>query len=55
MNQRIDAVFESGNFRPAAVVNLVEGQCVSLNVETETAASDDLNDARDLLDNEFMA
>jgi predicted DNA-binding antitoxin AbrB/MazE fold protein len=35
MNQRIDAVFENGVFRPDTPVNIADGQRVSLNVESQ--------------------
>jgi len=54
MIQRIDAIYENGVFRPQTPVNIGEGQRVSLNVETQSARSDDLSDIVDLLDIEFM-
>jgi predicted DNA-binding antitoxin AbrB/MazE fold protein len=54
MNQRIDAVFENGVFRPEAPVNLADGERVSLSVESRPAATDDLSDVDDLLDAEFI-
>jgi predicted DNA-binding antitoxin AbrB/MazE fold protein len=59
MNQRVDAIFENGVFRPETVVNIRNGERVSLNVESKgTSASDlnddDLSDVGDLLDAEFM-
>ncbi|MFL5330213.1 MAG: antitoxin family protein [Gemmataceae bacterium] len=54
MNQRIDAVFENGVFRPEQPVNIPNGQRVSLNVQSSDSATDDLNDVMDLLDLEFM-
>ena len=53
MNQRIDAVFEKGVFRPEIPVNIPEGERVSLRIETEPIATDDLSDVADLLDFEF--
>lgn len=55
MNQRVDAIFENGVFRPEVPVNMANGQRVSLNVETTPAPADDLRDVADLLDAEFMA
>jgi len=54
MSQRVEAVFENGVFRPQVPVALAEGQRVSLNVEPQPAAADDLSDVQDLLDLEFM-
>ncbi|HEY2414077.1 MAG TPA: antitoxin family protein [Pirellulaceae bacterium] len=54
MNQRIDAIFEKGIFRPEVPVHIAEGQRVSLNVESPSAALDDIRDVKDLLDAEFM-
>jgi len=53
MDQRIDAVFESGVFRPDVPVNIPNGQRVSLVVELRSD-TDELRDVRDLLDTEFM-
>jgi predicted DNA-binding antitoxin AbrB/MazE fold protein len=54
MNQRIDAVFENGIFRPETPVNFVNGQRVSLSIESDAGASDDLGDVQDLLDSDFI-
>lgn len=54
MNQRIDAIFENGVFRPETPVNIADGQRVSLDVEPKMVAGDELHDVRDLLDREFM-
>jgi predicted DNA-binding antitoxin AbrB/MazE fold protein len=54
MSQRIEAVFENGIFRPQSPVAIAEGQRVSLNVESQPIAADDLSDVQDLLDLEFM-
>ena len=54
MNQRIDAIFENGVFRPETPVNIPNGERVSLNVESKNVSADDLSDARDLLDTEFV-
>jgi predicted DNA-binding antitoxin AbrB/MazE fold protein len=54
MNQRVDAVFENGVFRPESPVNIPNGERVSLNVESKDMSADDLSDVRDLLDTEFM-
>jgi len=54
MNQRIDAIFENGVFRPEEPVNIANGERVSLNVESKTEPVDDLSDVADLLDFEFM-
>ena len=54
MSQRIDAIFESGVFRPEFPVNIPNGQRVSLDVEFQSPCTDDLNDIQDLLDIEFM-
>jgi predicted DNA-binding antitoxin AbrB/MazE fold protein len=55
MNERIDAIFENGVFRPEVPVNLANGQRVSLSVEARPTATDDLGDLGDLLDVEFTA
>jgi len=54
MNQRIDAIFENGVFRPEAPLDIADGQRVLLNVEAKSVATDDLSDVQDLLDTEFM-
>ena len=35
-------------------VNFVNGQCVSLSIESDAGASDDLGDVQDLLDSDFI-
>jgi len=55
MNERIDAIYENGVFRPQVPVNIVNGQRVSLDVEAKSVAMDDLADVADLLDERFMA
>ncbi len=54
MNQRIDAIFENGVFRPEVPVQIANGQRVLLNVEPKGALIDELRDIGDLLDLEFM-
>jgi predicted DNA-binding antitoxin AbrB/MazE fold protein len=54
MNQRMDAIFENGVFRPAIPVDIPDGEHVSLNVETHHDPANDLSDVKDLLDVEFM-
>ena len=54
MNQRIDAIFENGVFRPEVPVNIPDGERVSLHVGPRVVADDDLSDVADLLDFEFM-
>ncbi|MBI2823335.1 MAG: antitoxin family protein [Planctomycetia bacterium] len=54
MNQRIDAIFENGVFRPENPVQLANGQRVSLNVESPPTQVGDLANVEDLLDDEFM-
>jgi len=55
MNQRIDAIFENGVFRPVVPVNLASGEHVSLNIESQTALSGGFENIKDLLDVEFIA
>lgn len=54
MNQRIDAIFENGVFRPEVPVNIANGERVSLDVEVQPSRTDDLSDVQDLLDVEFI-
>jgi len=54
MSYRIDAIFENGVFRPEAPVNIPNGERVSLDVERQTVADDDLADVQDLLDSEYI-
>jgi predicted DNA-binding antitoxin AbrB/MazE fold protein len=50
MNQRIDAIFENGVFRPEVPVHILNGQRVRLDVEAQLVTRDDLRDVQDLLD-----
>jgi predicted DNA-binding antitoxin AbrB/MazE fold protein len=54
MSERIDAIFENGVFRPEVPVNIANGERVSLDFETKSASTDDLDDVGDLLDVEFV-
>jgi predicted DNA-binding antitoxin AbrB/MazE fold protein len=50
MDQRIDAIFENGVFRPEVPVNLANGERVSLSVESRKAAyAPSLDEVRELL------
>jgi len=53
MIQNIIAVFENGVFRPTSPLDIVEGQRVSLKVETPSGSTE-LSDVEDLLDVDFM-
>jgi predicted DNA-binding antitoxin AbrB/MazE fold protein len=54
MNQRIDAVFENGVFRPERPLDIANGERVSLSIESKANSTHDLSDVEDLLDLEFM-
>jgi predicted DNA-binding antitoxin AbrB/MazE fold protein len=54
MNQRIDAIFENGVFRPELPVNIPDGERVSLQVESRYVVDDDLRDVEHLLDIEYI-
>lgn len=54
MSERIDAIFENGVFRPEVPVNIPNGERVSLDVERQPMADDDLADVQDLLDHEYI-
>jgi predicted DNA-binding antitoxin AbrB/MazE fold protein len=54
MSQRIDAIYVNGIFQPQSPVDLVNGQHVSLNIESSPPV-DDWDDLKDMLDHEFMA
>ncbi len=54
MNRRINAIFDQGVFRPEEPVDIANGQRVSLEVESQSAPTEDLSDVGDLLDVEFM-
>jgi predicted DNA-binding antitoxin AbrB/MazE fold protein len=55
MNERIDAIFENGVFRPEVPVNITNGERVSLDVQRRKASTNDLGDVLDLLDMELVA
>jgi predicted DNA-binding antitoxin AbrB/MazE fold protein len=50
MNERIDAIFENGVFRPEVPVNITNGERVSLDIHRRKASTNDLGDVLDLLD-----
>lgn len=50
MDDRIDAVFENGVFRPQTAVPLADGERVWIHIESVPAALDDLRDVADLLE-----
>jgi predicted DNA-binding antitoxin AbrB/MazE fold protein len=54
MNERIDAIFENGVFRPEVPVNIANGELVSLEVQRRKASTTELGDVSDLLDMEFL-
>ena len=54
MNERIDAIFENGVFRPEVPVNITNGERVSLDVQRRKASTNDLGDVLDLLDMELV-
>jgi predicted DNA-binding antitoxin AbrB/MazE fold protein len=54
MNQRVDAIFENGVFRPQTPVNIADGERVSLSVESKLNTASELGDVADLLDTEFL-
>jgi predicted DNA-binding antitoxin AbrB/MazE fold protein len=54
MNERIDAIFENGVFRPEVPVNITNGERVSLEIQRRKASANDLSDVLDLLDMELM-
>jgi len=54
MNQRVDAIFENGVFRPETPVHIANGERVSLDIESKPTPADDLNDVADLLDVEYV-
>jgi predicted DNA-binding antitoxin AbrB/MazE fold protein len=53
MQERIDATFENGVFKPNEPVHVSEGQRVSLRIEFVSADADDLSETQDLLDSDL--
>jgi predicted DNA-binding antitoxin AbrB/MazE fold protein len=54
MLQHADAIFENGLLRPEVPLLLANGERVSLQIQSNSAAPDDLSDIADMLDHDAV-